>query len=185
MEAVNLLNTKGMKNVLMLIAAAGLIAGCATEEPNVTTYTDQISGLKTDLLENELEAPGNPREVVWLNASRLPKGFKESRYYLDVQYMALNEVGYLEIPPGRTLTLILDGQPMYFEGTGSGAIRKTYKKDFVREMAMYPVTKPQLEKIASAKSVKVRIKGNNGLVEREFSDINRACFGEFVRKVSY
>ena len=171
-----------MKNVFLLIAAVGLLAGCATESPPVTTFTDQVSGLQTGLLENELEAPGKPREIVWLNASRVPKGFKETRYYLDVQYLALNEVGYLEIPPGRSLTLLLDGLPMYFEGSGSGALRKVYKKDFVKENALYPATKLQLQKIAQAKTIKVRIKGNNGLIERDFTAANHERFTQFVRE---
>ena len=168
----------------MLIAAAALIAGCATQEPNVTSYTDQFTGLTTGLMDNELETTGNPREIISLNAARVPKNFNQSNYYLEVQYLALKEVGFLEVPPGRTLTLLLDNQPMYFDGTGSGNLRKPYrhnKQDFVREMAIYPVTKAQLKKIAEAKMVKVRVKGNNGLVEREFNQANRDRFAQFVR----
>ena len=173
-----------MKEFALIIAAATLLAGCATEQPTVTAYTDPFSGLTTGLMENELEAPGNPREIVSLNATRFPKNFSQTAYYLEVDYLALKDVGFLEIPPGRTLTLTVDGQPMYFDGTGSGSMRKPYKykkEDFVRERAIYQVTKPQLQKIADAATVKVRIKGNNGLVERDFTDANRDRFAKFVR----
>src|SRR5688572_11808339 len=127
-------------------------AGCASPPPDVSTYYDQVSGQRTDLMaENELEAPGNPREIVWLNASRVFRDYNTSDYYLEVSYMAMAERGYLDIPPGQTLTLIVDGQPMNFDGSGSLNTRKPYKKDFVRENAIYPITKSQLQKIAAAK----------------------------------
>jgi hypothetical protein len=168
----------------MLIAAATLIAGCATEEAPVKSYTDQVSGLTTGLMDNELEAAGAPREIVKLNATRYPKNFNQILYYLEVDYMALKEVGYLEIPPGRTLTLMVDGQPTYFDGTGSGNMRKPYKlnkQEFAHEVAIYQTTKAQLRKIAEAKTVLVRIKGNNGLIEREFNQVNHDRFVKFVR----
>ena len=173
-----------MKKIALLIAAATLIAGCATEEAPVTSYTDTFSGLTTGLLDNELESPGPPREIVKLNAARYPKNFKQTLYFLEVEYQALKEVGFLEIPPGRTLTLVVDGQPMYFDGTGSGSLRKhetLNKHEFAREMAIYPATPAQLRKIAEAKTVKVRIKGNNGLIEREFNETNHDRFVKFVR----
>lgn len=162
--------------------AAALVAGCATQAPNVTSYVDQMTGLRTDLMENELEAPGQPREIVWLNASRVFRDYKTSELYLEASYMAMNERGYLEIPPGKTLTVLADGKPMIFDGSGSMNMRKPYKKQFVRETALYPVTKAQLQQIANAKEIKVQIKGNNGLVEREFKPEN---FERLRRFVSY
>lgn len=170
------------KTILLLATAALLVAGCATQAPDVSSYYDQVSGLRTDLMENELEAPGQPREIVWLNASRVFHDYKNSELYLMVTYMAMQERGYLEISPGKTLTIVADGKPLIFEGTGSANQRKPYKKDFVRETALYPVSKADLQKIAGARDVKVQIKGNNGLVEREFKAEN---FQRLRRFVSY
>ena len=78
------------------------------------------------------------------------------------------------------MTILADGKPLIFDGTGSTNMRKPYKKDFVRETALYPVTKAQLQQIASAKNVKVQIKGNNGLVEREFKPENFERLRKFV-----
>lgn len=158
------------------------MAGCKTQAPDVSSYYDQMSGLRTDLMENELEAPGQPREIVWLNASRVFRDQRTSDLYLEASYMAMTERGYLEIPPGKTLTIIADGKPIVLDGTGSTNMRKPYKKQFVRETALYPVTKAQLQKIASSKDVKVQLKGNNGLVEREFKEQN---FQRLRRFVSY
>lgn len=160
--------------------AVALLAGCAAPPPDVSTYYDQMTGLRTDLMENELEAPGHLREVVALNAYRVFHGRKASELFLQVSYMAMKDRGYLEISPGKTLTIIADGKPLVFDGSGSMNMRKPYKKELVREMALYPVTKTQLQTIANARSVKVQIKGNNGLIEREFQPENFERLRKFV-----
>src|SRR5687767_11722017 len=156
------------------------MAGCATQAPDVSSYYDQMTGLRTDLMENELEAPGQPREIVWLNASRVFRDQRTSELYLEASYMAMKDRGFLEIPPGKTLTIIADGKPIVLDGSGSMNMRKPYKKDLVRETALYPVTKAQLQQIASSKEVKVQIKGANGLIEREFKPANFERLRKFV-----
>lgn len=162
------------------MAVAALLAGCASPTADVSTYYDQMTGLRTDLMENELESPGQLREIVWLNASRVFHDRQNTELYLEASYMAMKDRGFLEIPPGKTLTVVADGKPIVLDGTGSMNMRKPYKKDLVRETALYPVTKAQLQQIAGAKHVKVQIKGNNGLVEREFKAENFERFRKFV-----
>src|SRR5437867_7520461 len=159
-----------MKKRFIEFAALLLLAGCATQTPEVSTYYDPVMGDRTDLInDNVLETPGQPREIVELDASRVWKNARDSKYYLEVSYMARTEVGYLEIPPGETLTIVADGQPMKFDGTGSANMRKRVRKELVRENAIYPTTKSTLQKIAAAQQVKVQIKGNKGLVQREYA----------------
>src|SRR5215204_4315440 len=102
-----------MKGYLVLVGGL-LLAGCASQPtPDVTTYVDQATGLRTDLMgENLLESKGPTRELVWLNASRVYRNFSDAVYYLEAQYMARENAGYLEIPSGETLTLTIDGQPI-------------------------------------------------------------------------
>jgi len=169
-----------MKNSFIQFAALLLLAGCATHAPEVSTHYDPM-GNRTDLMsENLLDTPGPPREMVWLNASRIWKTFDKSAYYLELEYMARNEVGFLEIPAGETLTIRVDGQPMKFDSNGSANLRKPYRKELVRENAIYPVTKKDLQKIAAGKQVKVEIRGNKGLVQREFAQANLDRFRMFV-----
>ena len=112
--------------VQMGLLLAGLLrmAGCSTTPPpNVATSYDPITGVRTDLMsENMLETPQNPpREVVWLNASRVFKNYRKNReftYYLEISYMTREETGWLNIPAGGALTLIADGQEMRFSGSG-------------------------------------------------------------------
>jgi hypothetical protein len=173
-----------MKNYLTLACGLLLLAGCATQQaPDVTTHIDRATGLRTDLLgDNLLEAKGPPRELLWLNASRVYRNYSDAQYYLEVQYMAKEAAGFLEIPPGDTLTLIIDGQPLKFSGTGGGNFRKPYKDELVREVAIYPATRIQLQKIALGRDVKVQVRGNNGLVEREFGKENQERFRQFVTR---
>ncbi|HXG46083.1 MAG TPA: hypothetical protein VNO52_00530 [Methylomirabilota bacterium] len=163
---------RSLLSPVCLLAALGLLAGCATDAPDVTAYYDPITGTRTDLMENELPSPARPRELIWLNASRVPKGYNEWRFYLEVRYMATEDVGWLDIPPGETLTLTLDGKPVRFGGSGSLNMRKEAKKGIVRESAIYEVTEAQLRQIAAAKSVVVQIRGKAGLIERSFAAAN-------------
>ncbi len=169
-----------MKKHFIQIASLILLAGCASHPPEVGTHYDPL-GNRTDLMsENLLDTSGPPREMVWLNASRIFKGYNESLYYLEVEYMARNEVGFLEIPSGETLIITADGETMRFDGRGSANMRKPFKKELVREDAIYPVTKKALNKIAFAKEVKVQIKGDKGLIQREFAKDNSERFRKFV-----
>jgi len=172
------------QEAIILLAGLSLIAGCATHPPDVTTNYQPITGKRTDLMsENILESPQQPpREVVWLNAARVFKDSWNSQSvdYLEVNYMARSETGFLEIPLGNTLTLVADGQEMKLSGIGSFNKRKTMKNNFVSEVALYEVTREQLAKIAFAKQVKVRIKGVNGVVERDFGAENFRRFQEFL-----
>jgi len=169
------------RDLVVKLAALLFLAGCATKAPEVSTYYDPVYGDRTDLLsDNLLETPGPPRELGWLNASRIWKSFHESLYYLEVNYMARKEVGFLEIPPGEMLTIIADGRTLKFDGTGSSNLRKPYNKELVRENAIFHASKRALQKIADAEKVKVQIKGKNGLIEREFAQGNRDRFRKFV-----
>jgi hypothetical protein len=172
---------------LAILAVLILISGCRTAPPDVTSSYDPITGERTDLMsENVLETPQNPpREVVWLNADRIYGNAwkRNTQTFLEVNYMAKAETGYLEIPIGATLLLTVDGQEMNFTGSGSFNKRKPWRKGFVKETALYEVSRSQLAKIAGAKQVKVRIKGNNGIVERDFAPENFKRFRDFVSRI--
>ena len=164
-----------------------VVTGCKSTPPDVSTTFDPISGQRTDLMsENMLETSQNPpREVIWLNAARVYRDAWNRRpeLYLELDYMARAETGYLEIPVGTTLMLTVDGQEMNFTGNGSFNKRKSKQKGFVNETALYRVVQTQLAKIANAKQVKVRVKGNNGIVERDFRPENFQRFQEFLARV--
>ena len=171
-----------MKKIYPLVLAAGLLAGCATKTQDSATYIDPFTGARTDLMaENMLESPEPVREIVWLNASRLFRNARDYQYYLEVDYLARAETGYLEIPPGQTLAIVADGQEIKLTGSGSLNNRKERKEE-VTERAIYPATADQLRTIASAEDVKVSILGRNGMVQRTFTPANLERFRQFVQR---
>src|SRR3954468_13477891 len=117
---------KNMKIFFSALLAAAFLAGCAST-PEVTTYVDPNTNQRTDLLsENELPSPGGgqPREIIWLNASRVPVTRSIYKTYIQGMYAAHAVVGPLDINPGRSLTIVADGQELKFSGLGSSNSRK-------------------------------------------------------------
>lgn len=174
-----------MKNILCALCAAILLAGCVAT-PEVTTYVDPLTNQRTDLLsENELVQPGvaQPREIIWLNASRLPVGRAKYQTYLEVQYAANAEAGPLDIYPGRTLTIIADGQELKFSGLGSMNSRKE-KGNVLFESALYEVQTTDIQTIANAKKVTVLVQGKSLLIERDFAAENFERFKQFAAQLS-
>jgi hypothetical protein len=174
-----------MKNIFCALLTAALLAGCAST-PEVTTYVDPLTNQRTDLLsENELPAPGGtqPREIVWLNASRMPVNRTKYQTYLEVLYAVNAEAGPLDIYPGRTLTVIADGQELKFSGLGSMNSRKE-KSGILYESALYEAQPSDIETIANAQKVTVLVQGKNQLVERNFGPENFQRFKQFAQKLS-
>ena len=172
-----------MKKSLMLIALLGLLAGCVTKTPLVGTDVNPINGARTDVTPMMLTSAGQLREVVYLNAYREIAPKTGTRYLLEVKYVAPAEVGYLEIPPGQTLTILADGQPIKLDGTGTLNTRVGFRKenmDFVSETAQYRASRLDMQKMGFARQIKVQIKGNKGLIERDFNPENFEKIRAFV-----
>ena len=166
--------------LLWSVAAFALISstGCGTT-PEVTSYVNPVSGRRTDVLaENLLEAPGQSREMIWLNAYRDFQDQYRFKYYLEVIYGAREEAGALDIGPGRSLTITADGNEMNFVGLGS--LSKEEEKGAVFETARYEATADDIYRISRARQVSVRVVGRNGIVVRDFSAENFDKFRKFA-----
>lgn len=173
---------RAINRIIALLGAAVTIAtfsGCSTPQ-SVTSYTHPLSGRRTDVLgQNLLDIPHSDREMIWLNAYRdFPSKHEDPKYYLEVIYGANQEAGYLEIGPGRTLTIVADGQELKF--TGLGAHEKEKDGNAIFESARYEATQADIDKIAGAKDVTVRVTGSNGLVVRKFNAENSDNFRRFA-----
>jgi len=174
-----------MKNIFSALLAVAFLAGCAST-PEVTTYVDPMTNQRTDLLsENELPSPGEgqPREIIWLNASRMPVSRTKYQTYLEVMYAANAEAGPLDIYPGRTLTIVADGQELKFSGLGSMNTRKE-KKGILYETALYEAQPSDISTIANAQKVTVLVQGKNLLIERNFGPENFQRFRDFAQKLN-
>jgi hypothetical protein len=155
-----------------------LVSGCGTAQ-EVTSYRNPGTGQRTDLLsDNLLDAPGDTREMLWLNAYRDFKDQHHFKYYLEAIYGARQETGYLDINPGRSLTITADGHEMNF--TGLGSLKKWDEKSAVFESARYEASADDIYRISRAKQVTVRVVGQNGIVVREFAAENFQRFRKFA-----
>jgi hypothetical protein len=168
-----------LKQLFSVALAAAFLAGCA-ETPEVTTWRDPLTNQQTDLISNnELPTPGVLREIIWFNAARVPvKG--QYKIYLEVLYGANKEAGYLEIYPGRTLTVLADGQELRFTGLGG---EKREDKNIVYENARYEAKVSDIETIANASKVTILLQGKDSLIERSFGPENFARFKQFAEKI--
>ena len=154
------------------------VSGCGTAQ-EVTSYKNPVSGQRTDILsDNLVDAPGETREMLWLNAYRDFQDRYRFKYYLEAIYGARQEAGYLEINPGRSLTITADGYEMNF--TGLGSLKKWDEKGAVFESARYEASADDVYRISRAKQVSIRVVGQNGIVVREFAAENFQRFRKFA-----
>ncbi len=170
-------------NLLIALALAGLMAGCATHTEEVATLRDNVTGQTTGLIINNYLAtdqPGAPD--LWLNASRVPKGFTGEAFYLEVRYQASIDKGWLHVAPGSSLVMVVDGVPLTYRGAGSLYSRETTATGGLIEQAIYNVPADDLRKIAFAQTVTMKVVGEKGMAERQFRPENFARFKEFALK---
>ena len=170
---------------LLGILALTWTAGCATPlMPNVATYEDPFSGLRTDFIPaNLLASETASGELVWLDAARVFQNAFDFKYYLEVRYQSLPAVGHLEIVPGQGLLVTVDGKPMGFSGMGSVNPKKG-PNGTLFEVALFQVTAGDLKAMASATNVEVTIVGRNRKVQRTFAKDNFDRFAEFVARTT-
>lgn len=169
-------------HIVLLSITVALATACHTTAPT-TTFMDPISGLRTDLMgENLLDTKEPAREMVWLSASRMFKKGGGSTCYLEVHHAANSETGPLDIYPGKTLAIIADGKETKFGGIGSTNTRRT-KKGVIHEDAIYEATEADIKAIADAKAVTVKITGKSAVVTREFGPENFDKFRKFVDQI--
>ena len=168
------------KNILA-IATLLILAGCATA-PNteIYTYRDDLGPGVDLIMDNELESESDRTALVWLNASRIREGAWQSKYYLEVRYECVKQIGWLDIGPGESLTLTVDGQAMRLRGIGSLNTRKETSGGTLIERAIYEIKPDDLRKIARAREVKVEIAGRERTAYREFKPANIQKFRNFV-----
>ncbi len=169
---------------MVLAVAAGFLAGCETTAPDaVVSRTDEITGRQSHLItDNIVEDPSQTDSLLWLNASELFTYRGAAKYYLEVRFQARPERGLIEIGPGQSLTVTADGVPIRLTGPGSAKFRKE-KYGTVIETAVYTVEMAQVDQIAKAKDVRVRVTGGKGFVERTFAAKNFENFREFNRQI--
>jgi hypothetical protein len=164
--------------ILLPMTLLWLLGGCASA-PEQDTYTHRGGGEGMDItLDNLLASKEDQSYLLWFNAVRMREGAWDSKYYLEVRYEGASDAGFLNIAPGETLLLTVDGQTMRFSGPGSEK-DKTANGNFV-ENAVYEVKPEMIKRIARAKEVKLQVIGQARSLYRTFQPANIDKFRKFV-----
>jgi hypothetical protein len=159
-----------------------LLAGCASA-PESDSYTHRAAFAGPDMditLDNLIESNEDKAYLIWLNAVRIRDSAWEARYYLEVRYEGASDAGYIDIPPGETLLVTVDGQILRFRGIGSDATREQTGRGTFVENALYEAKAEVIKQIAKAKDVKVQVNGTKRKLYREFKPVNTQKFRNFA-----
>jgi hypothetical protein len=167
---------------LMMLAAVMVLAGCSTTPSGTSSYTHRgIAGPDMDVtLDNLVESSEDRSYLIWFNAVRLREGAWDSRYYLEIRYEGASDAGFIEIGPGESLLVTVDGQTLRFRGPGSLENRTRTDRNTYVENAVFEAKPDDLRRIARAKDVKIQVNGTARRLYREFKPENFQKFRSFV-----
>jgi hypothetical protein len=170
--------------IVVSLVVGMLLVGCHSA-PEADSYTHRaaLTGPDMDMtLDNLLESSEDRSYLVWLSAVRVRDTAWEARYYLEVRYEGASDAGYIDLAPGESLILSVDGEVMRFRGLGSDATRHQTGRGSYVENALYEVKPDTIKKIAGASEVKVQVNGQARKLYREFKEVNFQKFRNFVLK---
>ena len=163
-----------MKRLLPLLLVSTALMGCASS--NTAKRFDAIDGVTVDQMVGNRIAPRPfTRDLVCLNARREIKsanGQAEHFLYTEI----ISTTGFVPAA-GESLVLSIDGERFGFSPTNSATAfvaRRGY------ETTLYKASPEVFVKIANAKDVRLRLKGNAQVIEKHFSRTNIQRFRDYL-----
>ena len=159
--------------LLVLAACAGQAAQTAqTGAPPVR----RVVRMSRNMIGGYRPAIGN----MVLNVEKTIEG-KSARFELFARWTGDARV---DVSPGESLEIEADGELFKFRVLESGIYRdfQCEPRCIYDDRAYYPASASQVQTIARAKHVVVRLVGSKRTVEREFNELNFERFREFVQK---
>jgi hypothetical protein len=165
-----------MKIVFTLPLLTALLSGCVIN--STTKRHDAVEGVMVDqMVGNQVGTRFLSKNVLCLNARREIKAATGQREHF--LYTELISVTGFTPQAGESLVLNVDGERFGFTPTNSSSAfvsRRGY------EATLYRASAEVLVKIANAKEVTMRLKGNNQVIERRLSSWNRGEFRDYLAK---
>ena len=161
-----------MKNPLSIaVIVLILLSACSAR---TTSFTDMDSKANISRMSGNRLAGGIT--TVELNAQRFDKSGTPS-FSLIILYSGPT---FVNIGPGKTLILLIDGQRLEIAGQGSEKSRNIVSIGLIEEKAYYHDLDPDLIRmLAYAKEVEVEIIGASKVLNRHFKEQNFVNFKEF------
>jgi len=172
-----------MSKILFSFMLIVLLSGCASMSASlnyrVRTIQDEFDGYTINRMEHNMLGGGSllSYTTIWLNTQRYQSKEGNVSYSLIAEYVSPD---WLFIERGESLILLVDGQRMGLVGDGSWNHRNVGYGRMVSEKSWYNITLEDLQKIANAKEVKVKIIGSQYYAERCFTDANFKNLKRFI-----
>ena len=161
----------------MVVSLIGASAGCAGQ-----TAPEQAAApvRKVIRMSRNIVGGSRPGGNLVVNVERTVEGASD-HYELFARWTGETRVDVL---PGESLVITADGQEFKFKVLESGIYRdfSCDPRCIYDDRAYYSATAGQIQAIANAKQVTVRLIGSKQTVERVFNELNFERFREFVRK---
>jgi len=173
--------TKRRTAIFLLLAA---FAGCASGL-KIKTRVDPVTGRSVDRLEGNKIGPipcGLTRDpCVFLDAERISARQGATHFRLVAVYEGEE---WLFVQPGKTLEFELSesGQNFALFGEGSKENRKILAEKKLRETAFYEISPNNLQRLADAKKVTMKLRGDGFYVERTLTAGNLRNLQSFAQK---
>jgi hypothetical protein len=162
---------------LLPLAAALLLAGCAPRY-HVSRAADPFAGVTTRRMHGNVLGGGDAGgDWVALNVEETRPAADTPRYALLVDYRTRGE--WLQVRPGESLLLLVDGERVALTGAGSARARKETRAARM-EAARYPASAALVTRMARAQEVRVRLVGRRYHVDRTLTRANRARIARFL-----
>ena len=142
---------------------------------SITTADNRISSFETNQVITTLT---NQMVTAVTNQIVIRTNMLLQDYYL---YAELTPPPDFVLQSGESLVLLVDGVRRGFIQTNSPTAfvpRRGFSS------SLYRISPEALAEVANAKQVKVRLKGVNGVIEKEMSQTSRNNFTKFIRKYS-
>jgi hypothetical protein len=157
--------------LVLCLSATLFLSGCAAP---FSTFKDEGTNATITRMNGNRLAGGI--SFVELNAQRFEKEGILS-YSFIVRYAGPS---FINIEPGKSLVLSIDGLSKELAGSGSKGHRNIVSLGLVEEITYYHNLEPDLiRQIAYAKQVDIEIQGSAGLLKRYFNKKNFLKFKAF------
>jgi hypothetical protein len=159
------------------LAAVLLLAACAPRY-GVSVFSDPFERTAVRRMHGNVLG-GAPAGGDWvaLDAEEMRVPADTPRYDLRVDYRTQGE--WLDVRPGESLVVLIDGDPVRLAGEGSQRSRAESRVGR-REVARYAVSAALLRRIAGARDVRVRLIGRRYHVDRVLTRANLSRLRRFL-----
>jgi len=168
-----------MKKTLLFFALIAVSCSSMMAHYKIGVYRDKFDKQTTIRMKRNVISAGGllGTTFVELNAQRDQADNSMPSYSLYIRY---NADDWLFIQSGESLVLLVDGIRLGLSGEGSSRYRQVGSLSRVSESAWYAITRGDLERIANASEVHLKLQGDPYFLEQKLSNKSIANLKRFM-----